>query len=215
MRITIKLVTLAAAALAFASGLSPSVPGQRTDAERIERALREDRERRARDNEMRERAYDLRLAGKVYRQPERREPKLAVAQIREDFVRIQIVNNDLAQAVSRRGGLDLKVIANQASEIKKRAGRLKENLVLPEIEEVFERSRPEEAGAEAGQLKSSLHTLDRLILEFVNNPIFKEAHIVDVQLSAKARRDLEDIIEVSDRVKKSSEKLKKFTQKIQ
>ena len=41
------------------------------------------------------------------------------------------------------------------------------------------------------------------------NPMFKEVKVVDAQWSAKARRDLEDIIELSDGIKRSSKKLGK------
>lgn len=217
MRPTIKFMLRAGAATLFASAISPLAFGQgspRTESERIEMAVRERREHEALENEMRERAFDLRMAGEVHRPPRRREPKLAVAQIKEDFVRIQLINNALAEMVSRSGALDLKLVEKSTSEIKKRAERLKDNLALPELERVFERYQVE-VGAEAGQLKLSLSTLDKLILEFVHNPIFKEAHVVNVQLSAKARRDLEDIIEMSDEVRKSSAKLNKALHKNQ
>jgi hypothetical protein len=53
--------------------------------------------------------------------------------------------------------------------------------------------------------------LEKLIIGFANNPIFREANVVDVQLSARAKHDLEDIIELSEQIEKSSEKLNKLT----
>src|SRR5205809_919754 len=50
--------------------------------------------------------------------------------------------------------------------------------------------------------------LGRLIFSFVDNPFFKEASVVDTQLTAKARRDLEEIIDLSGQIKKNSEQLK-------
>ena len=197
------LVAAAFAPVAFAQSSSP-----RTHNERVERAIREEREARARAYELHERAADLRRAGEPRAPAVRPQPKLALAQIKEDFMRLQVVNNELAQAVSRGGALDLKFVAKSASEIRKRAGRLKENLALAEFEKVFE--RPETAGgAEAERLKSALSDLKELIREFVNNPLFKKANVVDVQLSAKARRDLEDIMDVSDEVKQSCARLHK------
>jgi hypothetical protein len=171
------------------------------------------RENQAKANEQYERALSLRMAGQVQRPLRRAEPKLALAQIREDFVRIQVVNNDLADAVSRRTPLDLKFVAKSASEIRKRAGRLKDNLVLPEHESAF--VVPEARGSAEAQLKSSLVTLSELIHEFVTNPLFEKANLVDIQLATKARRDLDDIIEVCGRVKKNSEELSKATEKAQ
>ncbi|HWT01291.1 MAG TPA: hypothetical protein VN256_13670 [Pyrinomonadaceae bacterium] len=169
------------------------------------------RENQAKLNEQYERTLSLRLAGQVQRQPRRAEPKLALAQIREDFVRIQVVNNDLADAVSRRGPLDLKFVAKSASEIRKRAGRLKDNLVLPEHESAF--VVPEARGSAEAQLKSSLVTLSELIHEFIANPLFEKANLVDIHLATKARRDLDDIMEVCGRVKKNSEELGKSAEK--
>ena len=46
--------------------------------------------------------------------------------------------------------------------------------------------------------------MGRLIFSFVDNPFFKEASVVDTELTTKARRDLEDIIELSAQIKKNS-----------
>jgi hypothetical protein len=50
-------------------------------------------------------------------------------------------------------------------------------------------------------------------MEFVNNPIFKATNVIDPQLSSKARRSLDEIIELSEQVKESSEKLRKARSK--
>ncbi|MBA3439549.1 MAG: hypothetical protein H0T92_06750 [Pyrinomonadaceae bacterium] len=57
--------------------------------------------------------------------------------------------------------------------------------------------------------------MNELIAGFVNNSVFKSAGVVDAELSAKARRDLKGIIELSEGIKKSSEKLNKAAQKSQ
>lgn len=180
----------------------------------MENAIREDMERRKRAEEEWWRVQSLRLASTPRPMPKRPEPKLALAQIKEDFVRIQVINNELAGMVSRarRGPLDLKLVSKSAADIRKRAARLRDNLVLPEFEKVFEIPRVE-APTEAERLKSSLGLLRGLILEFVHNPNFKNPQLVEVQAAMKARRDLEDIIEVCGWVKQSSEKLHKEDQK--
>ncbi len=170
-----------------------------------------DSERRARDR--RDREFNLRMAEKAGRRPvERHEPRLALTQIREDFMRIQVINEDLARAASQTGALDPRLIAKSASEIKKRAERLKLNLALPEPEKATKRPA-EEIGAEVGQLKSALSELGKLITGFVNNPAFESSEVVDTRLAAKARRDLEGIIELSGGIKKCGEKLSKVAQK--
>jgi hypothetical protein len=148
------------------------------------------------------------LEGASRRRAERYASRQIYAQISEDFLRLQVVNADLMQAVLEGGALDLTFVAKSASEIKKRAGRLKDNLMLPEPEKGPGRP-PVEVGAEAGQLRSSLSTLGELIYEFAHNPVFKQANVADLQMLAKVRGDLEQIIELSGQVKKSSEKLHK------
>ncbi len=62
-------------------------------------------------------------------------------------------------------------------------------------------------------LTPSLTALDQLILSFVHNPVFKDAGVVDTKLGGKARRDLDIIIEVSDKVRKIAERMRKNTGK--
>ena len=51
-------------------------------------------------------------------------------------------------------------------------------------------------------------TILRLIFSFIDNPFFKEISVVDTQVTTKARRDLEEIIELSEQIKRDSEKLR-------
>ena len=212
MNPAVRFILRAAAAACCALAASSLAAGQgraRSPADQMAQVMRESQ---ARANEEFERTMGLRMAEQKQRKPQRTEPKLALAQIREDYVRIQVVNNDLADAVKRGGGaLDLKFVAKSAAEIRKRAGRLKDNLVLPEFESAF--VVPEARGSAEAQLKSSLVTLGELIHEFIMNPLFEKANLVDLHLAAKARRDLDDIIEVCGRLKKSSAELSRAAEK--
>ncbi len=221
MNLTIKFTLQITATVVLASALAPLALSQQGSAAprqpsgsgnrsrpsdfRSERAIREVERR-----DMRAREFNLRmLESELRRRPaERQELHLAYAQIREDYVRLQVVYNGLAQAVSQGGALDPKFVAKSASEIKKCAGRLKYNLALPEPEKDSKRPKSE-VGAAAEQLKPSLSALGELIAGFVNNPMFKEVKVVDAQGSAKARRDLEEIIELSGEIKRGSKKLNK------
>jgi hypothetical protein len=205
LRPALRLLT----ALALAAEVAPlclgqqSTAGQRTPRpDSTQRELQRTLERDLLFREMQE----LAARGPAPR-PARRQP---LAQINEDFARIQVVNNALARAVASGDELDLKLVAQAASEIRKRAGRLKENLILPEQ---FE-ARPKGSDVvEPGQLKESLVALDRLIVSFVSNPGFRSVRVVDPQWSAGARRDLEEIIELSARLKKGCEHLHRAAQK--
>ena len=211
MKATFKYTLRAAALVVFASVLSSLAFAQQDVKSKIEEAKRAEMDARAAMNERRTSEWELRSA-EVRRPPgRRRDAQLAAAQIREDYKQIQIVNNDLAKLVSGAGALDFKTVAKSVTEIRARATRLKENLVLPEPKAPSERAAPE-VGTEPKQLKSALTTLDKLVIEFVDNPIFLQPTVVNVPMSAKARRDLEAIIELSEQIKKSSEKLKKIAQ---
>lgn len=201
------------AALALAVGVAPSCLGQgaingpvrpRADLSQRESRVASEREKMFRE-----------MQRMTARSPANAppSPRLALAQISEDFTRIQVVNNGLAQSLEAGGELDLKVVAQAASEIKRRAGRLRDNLALPQPGP-DERRPGARAGLEPGQLKGALNSLDRLVLSFVNNPGFQGVGVViDAQWSIKARRDLEEIIELSGRVKACSEQLRKAARK--
>lgn len=206
MKSTAKLLLRVAAAAALASALSQVVAARQD--RRGERA-REIRDRETRAREDRELQVNLGMLERASnRRAERPSASQIYAQVNEDFLHLQVVNGKLMQAVLEGGALDLTFVAKSASELKKRAERLKGNLMLPEPEKGPKRPALE-VGAEAGQLRSSLSALGELIYGFVRNPVFKEANVADVQMLAKARRDLEEIIELSGQVKKSSEKMRK------
>jgi len=194
------VLRVAAALLVAACALS--VQGrQRSTAER------EARERMARDAaESEEREMTFALAERYHRSGERREPRLAFAQIREDFLRLQVINNDLARAVSGGGQLDFKLVAKSAAEIKKRAERLTQNLALPEAEE--DGKTPATATPiDPAQLRATLSRLDGVILRFAHDLHAKGIGRFDARSATSMRRDLEEIVALSGRVKKSSEQL--------
>lgn len=196
-----KPVLSAAAALLFAACALGAQGQQSTNAER---ATRERMAREATESE--EREMMLELAERYHRSGEQREPRLAFAQIREDFVRLQVVNNELARAVSGGGQLDLKLVVKAASEIKKRAERLKLNLALPEAAE-GDKPPASATPADTEQLRVALSRLDGIVLRFTNALHAKGVRRFDAQSSARLRLDLEAIIGLSGRVKKGSEKL--------
>jgi predicted flap endonuclease-1-like 5' DNA nuclease len=198
-----KSVLGAAAALLFAACAVGAQSQPTVSAERISR------ERMAREAaESEDREMMLELVERYHRSGEEREPRLALAQIREDFLRLQVVNNDLARAVSGGGQLDLKLVTQSASEIKKRAERLKENLALPEAGG-GEKPPAAAAPADPEQLRAALSRLDGIVLRFANGLHAKGVGRFDAVASARLRLDLEAIIGLSERVKKGSEKLGK------
>ena len=218
MNSAIRLLVLSAAACAVATAVAPAASGRQTrrhvgNPAEVERLERERMEREMRERDLRERQWLLRTlkAEPAGEPPEGRELRLAVTQIREDFVRLQVVNNDLARAASKGGALDLRFVAKSASDIRKFAGRLKENLALPEPEE--DSGRAAKAAPEPAQLSQALSALDGLILKFADGLASGGVYHVDARSSAGARRDLQEIIALSGWVKKTSEKMEKAARK--
>jgi hypothetical protein len=164
-----------------------------------------------RDRNLLERETQLRMLEKQRQRAVKNDPKLAFVQIREDFRHIQTVDYEMMRAASSGNGLDYKQIAEAVAEIKRCAARLKTNLVFPELDK--DEYRTEKPDPEVAGIKPSMVALDALILSFVHNPIFKETGVVDTKLGGKAGRDLDSIIELSEKIRKSAERVRKNNMK--
>jgi len=208
-----EFVFRAAAVAALALGASASVAGQSggsqgsTERARAEaEAARSRMERERKQNELNLRIVESEGPRRINN--ERPDERLDVRQIADDFKLIQLIGQDLMLSTMRAETLDLKLVEKSAAEIKRRASRLGANLVLPKSEKSGKRGAPEVL-LDAEELKRSVSTLSELIGGFASNPVFREINRVDAKLSAKARRDLDEIIVLSDRMVKSCEQLGK------
>lgn len=181
-----------------------------------ESAMERQRQRQIRQNQRIESNLMITTLEKESRLPaETSRPSLAYMQIKQDFLQLQTVNNRMMETTFANNVVDYKGIAEASAEIKKRAARLKTNLPLPEQENGEHAEQPLKGWDELdlGQVKPALKALDDLIMSFVSNPIFQKPQVVDLQQSAKARRELDAIIRLSAKIKKSAEKLTKTTAK--
>lgn len=192
--------TLAAGSARAQGGVpsGPPPPGNRDP-------FAEVRERQQREAQLR--SAEMLGASKT---TDRRGAEAAAEQMREDFRRIQILRNKVVRHLQSDKPLDYKFIAEGAEEINKRAGRLKTQLMR---EAADAEKKPQEKQFEIGdaQVKDALVTMCRRIDSFTENPIFKVPDVVDVQQSAKAGRDLRDVIRLSDAVRKAAERLNKIS----
>jgi hypothetical protein len=162
-----------------------------------------------------------------------------IVQVKEDFSRLQIVRNEIARNLVARKPLDYHLISDQTAEINKRANRLKIYMMprAPEAKEKEPQNPPDQhpppaalihpsgaappgtPGVGTPQLNSenmtgALVRLCKLIDSFVENPALKNA--VDAQQLEKAKADkaradsdLLGIVELSNDLQKSAEKLNK------
>ena len=169
------------------------------------------------DQQMREVQIKQREKLALGRPGDTAQPRLFYDQIREDFRRMQIVNNEMLQATFPDGvkapRFDYERISKATAEINRRAARLKTNLQLPEPDEqqkeTLKPNAPSQTQLLSGeQLKASLLALDGLIMSFVKNPTFHKSDIVDAEHSTRARLQLMKIVELSRTIKQSAERMK-------
>ncbi|HYO92278.1 MAG TPA: hypothetical protein VEQ40_11605 [Pyrinomonadaceae bacterium] len=132
--------------------------------------------------------------------------KAAIDLVKQDFKRIQIVRNEMVDDLVTQKPLDYKLIAERAGEINKRAHRLKTFLMQPVSEEQEKETKPA-IEYKHEEIKGALVKLCNTIYKFTENPILKTPDVVDVEQSTKAGGDLLSIIELSDNIKRSVEKL--------
>ena len=152
-------------------------------------------------------AIERALAGSPRRRAES-EWRAVLFQIRQDFLRIQIINDGIQKSNLPAGALDLELTAKSTAEIVRCAQRLKINLAFPEGEPAANSPR-RKTNLNLEELRTSLAVLDKVINAFVANPVFERSGVVDAKLSVQASHDLEQIILVSKQLKRSSEKLRR------
>ena len=126
-------------------------------------------------------------------------------QLREDFKTMQSVNNKMMAEVWEKEEVDYGHVSTMISQIKDRASRLKGNLLFPEGE-VDKKAAVVDAST-AKEFRGVLMRLDRSIMDFVTNPLFQKANVMDLNLATKAHHDLEVVIDLSEVSKKIATKL--------
>ncbi|HEX8776303.1 MAG TPA: hypothetical protein VF735_22220 [Pyrinomonadaceae bacterium] len=145
---------------------------------------------------------------------EERRLQAIIEQTKQDFDRIQVLNRELINTASAEAAasLDYKSLTDMASEIRKRARRLKDNISLPPSDDAQETLEKRAGEISREEMKGALLTLSKRIVSFTTNPLFQTTNVIDARLGAKASRDLDVIVELSAQIKKSAEKLGKSSQ---
>jgi hypothetical protein len=121
-----------------------------------------------------------------------RQNKASAPEIRADFRRLQIVNNDLMKRFFVLHSADARTIKSALGEIHKLAGRLHTSLTFSAP------VRRGESVAEKPQFGPGLLQLDRAVMSFVNNPVFQEARLLDATHARQAGDDLNEIVRLSE-----------------
>ena len=125
-------------------------------------------------------------------------------QIKEDFEALQTAYNKIVINL-QSGNFERGFVLETTADVKKYAARLKDNLALPEAEK--EVAKEIEAVLNLDDRRKSLRTLCQHIYNFVTNPIFNEPTGLDIDQAANAGREIDKIIELSEKIRETTEKL--------
>ena len=134
------------------------------------------------------------------------------AQIKEDFERLWSLNKEMTAAASTDSGPDYTYVVARTMEVKNRATRLQNTLSLPKPE-IDQKIKSHPVAQNRKQLKAVLSDLNSRIESFVTNPYFKNPKVLDNELTNRASRDLETIIELSRSIRKSAESLNRVLER--
>ena len=190
------VLVLPTAARAQRSGNPIEIYNAKREAERIE-ALR----KRELEN--------VRNATRAKMPVDPRRKQALIAQFKEDFNTIQVLNNEMLRAAFTGQALDYDTLYEKAGEMKKRANRLRDSIKFSNGEGEDKEHRSQETFDEV-RVKISVLVLRNLVKSFVTNPLFQQsAGSLDVQLTARANRDLRSIADVSDTIRKTVRRLDK------
>ena len=128
-----------------------------------------------------------------------RQKQAAQLSLKNDFRKLQIVNNQLMIRMFVPSATPTQKITNQEiraslGEIKKVAERLKSNLPIPKFEVI---EKPDQVALEAG-----LQLLDDAVMSFAHNPMFQQPRVYDAELAARASKDLSEVLRLTAALRK-------------
>ncbi|HLL75758.1 MAG TPA: hypothetical protein VK421_10905 [Pyrinomonadaceae bacterium] len=134
----------------------------------------------------------------------RKRTQAATAQVKHDFESLQAGYNRIVLALTpKRAAEAADSLPAAIGEVHKCATRLRHNLALPRPKDDEEqKSRPSPAEAADDPLAS----LGKHLYSFLTNPLFESPGVLEVGQAARASRDLDRIIELSEGIKRDGVK---------
>jgi hypothetical protein len=144
--------------------------------------------------------------GAAVEKTDQKRIQATIEQIKEDFRRLQIIRNEMVHSLLAGNPLDYKVISGKVEETNKRAARLRTYLA-PTTTAAREEKEKKPVEFNSVEVKGALVRLCNLIISFVENPAIKNPGANDAQQSTKAASDLLNIIDLSDEIKRTADKL--------
>jgi hypothetical protein len=134
--------------------------------------------------------------------------KALLKQISEDFRDMQGLNNKMMADTWSRKEPNYDYISDTVSQIRGKANRLKLNLSLPKAQ-ISDKKELHLEDVNVQEFRTALLVLDKSIMSFVTNPIFRETKIVEMNMAAQASSDLETVLQLSGHIKKAASRLNK------
>src|SRR5437762_2403101 len=140
--------------------------------------------------------------------PDSRANIALLRQMNEDFKQIQLVRLGMVNDIKDGKRFEYKRLSDDASEIRKRAVRLKVSLAFSE-----EKERPEQEfqriDFDDAKIQDAASDLCLEISRFTENPMFRPGATFNVRYAAEAERALNTVINLSTNIKNSDDKLRK------
>ena len=164
---------------------------------------------RRRQQDEANREWQLRNFGNPAVVKDRRRLEALMAQTEEDFNTLLSVHNEIARALAATKPLDYRFVSQATGEIRKRAHSIQANLVLTmPPEEIKQLEIP--SMTDESEMKDGLVKLCKQIRSFVTNPVIEQPNVIDAEKLAIAKRDLENVIQLSAQLKQNAESLSKL-----
>ncbi len=115
-----------------------------------------------------------------------------VEQMNEDFLRIQAIRAELVKAFGSGAEIEPRKLESSASEIRKRAMRLRESLALTEENSNLKVSREPEPSIKTVNARAFELCLE--ISRFTGNPLFKSKGVITIAHAKEAGLSLDTIV---------------------
>ena len=146
--------------------------------------------------DIQQRQWELTNMGRRPSAPAARVKQVPLATLREDFSKLQVLNNELVKQAFVQTMTKPKEIRSSLAEIRKVAQRLKDNFNLPESKDQ-KNSRQRETQLCNLTLTPGVLLLDKTVASFVENPFFQQPKVLDMELVFRAGGDLDEILRLS------------------
>ena len=199
------VLSLAGSALAQTSTAAPPGAGPPPNID----PRREDRGRQLQEGRLRSAEMDA-----VVESENQKLVQAAIVHMKEDFVRIQVLRNEIARNLVAHKPLDYNLISEQTGEIHRRASRLNVYM-LAHGSDNGNKETHETAELQTEEMIGALVKLCKLVDSFTENPALKHAGSIDVKEvekikedKARADNDLLAIIKLSENIRRRSDSLK-------